>query len=349
MDDANRTDPGIMTSALRIVLAAINLLAAIVLSVHATFAADKVKVSLGATDDPVYLPFFIALDKGYYQRLDLDVEIVYVGGGIATPGLISGSLDFSTSTGSAVSAILAGATLKVIMNLSESVPWKLWSTQPSIRFLADLKGKPVGVQTRGDLFELSMRAALAKAGLDGDSVVYLGLGFGSGPRLAAIQSGSLPGVLLTHLEEKIAREKGMLGRARMLIDLSKELQIPNNGLATSNKLLAKDPSIVERFVRGTLMGVRDMKAQPDSAFRIFAQRVPDVSPALLRESIEETAAVLLRDGMTNLSTQQSEIALRSSLNSLSDQPVPGASRVFDYSIVMQATEKLNAEKWAPAE
>ena len=30
-----------------------------------TMAAEKVGVSLGATDDPVYLPNFIAIDKGY--------------------------------------------------------------------------------------------------------------------------------------------------------------------------------------------------------------------------------------------------------------------------------------------
>src|SRR5450631_451639 len=135
-------------------------LAAVGTAVSRAAAADKVSVSLAATDDPVYLPNFIAIDKGYYQQLGLDVEIIYAGGGIATPGLMSGSLDFSTSTGSAVSAILKGAALKIIMTLSESVPFRLWATQPDISTLQDLRGKAVGVQTRGDLFELSMRAAL---------------------------------------------------------------------------------------------------------------------------------------------------------------------------------------------
>ena len=311
-------------------------------------AADKVKMSLAATDDVVYLPFFIAIDKGYYRQLDLDVEIVNLGGGIATPALLSERLDFSTSTASATSAILSGAKLKIVMTLSESVPWKLWSARPDIKTLHDLKGKAVGVQGRGDLFELSMRAVLMKAGLPEDFVAYVPLGFGNAQRLGVIQSGSLPAVLLTTFEEKIARERGALGHGRVLIDISKEIPIPNNGLATSDKLLQGAPSVVERVARGTLMGLRYMKAQREAALRIFAKRVPDVSLDVLRESIDETAAVVLENGTASLSTQTAEIALRSSMMGQSQQLLP-PGRVFDYSAVMQAAEHLTATKWMPTE
>jgi NitT/TauT family transport system substrate-binding protein len=312
------------------------------------FAADKVKLSLAANDDVVYLPFFVAIDKGYYQQLGLDVEIVHLGGGIATPALLSGRLDFSTSTASATSAILSGAALKIAMSLSESVPWKLWSARPEIRTLHDLKGKAVGVQTRGDLFELSMRAVLMKAGLPEDFVAYIPLGFGNAQRLGVIQSGSLPAVLLTNFEESIARERGLLNRARMLVDISREIPIPNNGLATSDKLLQTQPSVAERTARGTLMGVRYVKAQREGAVRIFANRVPDVSQSVLRQSIDDLAAVMLEDGMAAQSTQEAEIALRSVMLGPS-MPAPLAGKVFDYRAVIQAAAHLRATKWMPTE
>src|SRR5579863_9222358 len=106
--------------------------AAISAALPAARAADRVTVSLAAADDPVYLPNFVALDKGYYRQLGLDVEIIYAGGGIATPGLVAGSLAFSTSSGSAVSAALKGAAVRVVMTLSETLPWKLWATRPEI-------------------------------------------------------------------------------------------------------------------------------------------------------------------------------------------------------------------------
>src|SRR4051812_45196382 len=78
-----------------------------------SWSADKIKVRLAATDDAIYLPFFLGVDKGFYKQLDLDVEVIFAGGGVATPALISGTIDFSTSGGAAVSAIIKGAPLKV--------------------------------------------------------------------------------------------------------------------------------------------------------------------------------------------------------------------------------------------
>ena len=94
------------------------------------------------------------------------------GGGTATPALIAGSVQFSSSSGSAITAILRGAKLKVVMTLAVSLPWKLWATSPEIRTLTDLEGKPVGAETTGGLDELAMRAALMKAGLPQDYVAY---------------------------------------------------------------------------------------------------------------------------------------------------------------------------------
>jgi ABC-type nitrate/sulfonate/bicarbonate transport system substrate-binding protein len=233
--------------------------------------------------------------------------------------------------------------------LSETVPWKLWSTQPEIRTLKDLQGKAVAVQTRGDLFELSMRAALMKRGLGGDFVVYSPLGFGSTQRLAVIQSGILPAVLLTNLEEKIARDKGMLDHAHLLIDLGQDVRIPNNGLATASRMLTTNPSLVERFVRGTLMGVRYMKAQPEGALSIFAKRVPNVPLDLLRASVHEAAAAILQDGTTSPTVQASEIALRSAMLGLTPQQMPEPDTVFDYSAVVEAAARLQATHWVPTE
>ncbi len=319
------------------------------ISADATSAADRVKMSLAADNDVVYLPFFVAIDKGYYQQLGLDVEIVHLGGGIATPALLSGRLDFSTSTASATSAILSGAALKIAMTLSESVPWKLWSARPEIKTLQDLKGKAVGVQTRGDLFELSMRAVLMKAGLPEDFVAYVPLGFGNTQRLGVIRSGSLPAVLLTNFEEKIAQERGLLGRARMLVDISREIPIPNNGLATSDKLLQAQPSLAERVARGTLMGMRYIKAHREGAVQIFSKRVPDVSLNVLRASVDEIATVMLDDGAASPSTQKAEIALRSSIIGKSLPHVPPPSKVFDYRLVREAAEHLRTTKWMPTE
>ena len=230
-------------------------------------AADTVRLSLGSTTDPAYLPFFVALDKGYYRQFGLDVQVVYVGGGVATPGLISGWLTFSTSTGSAMTAILGGAALKIVMNLSERVPWKLWATGADIKTLQDLKGKGVGIQTHGDLFEMSMRMVLRKAGMASDSVRYVQLGFGSAARIAAIRQRLLPAVMLTNLEARIVRRRGILGHAHVLVDVSRAIRVPNNGIAVSDKMIAVHPLRIERMLRAALMAVRHIHPRPAGPLR----------------------------------------------------------------------------------
>jgi NitT/TauT family transport system substrate-binding protein len=313
-----------------------------------SWAADKIKISLAATDDAIYLPFFLGVDKGFYKQLDLDVEIIFAGGGVATPALISGTIDFSTSGGAAVSAIIKGAPLKVIMNTSDTVPWKLWATQPEITKLEDLKGKSVGVQTRGDLFELSMRAVLRKAGLPGDAVVYTPLGFGGTQRLAVMQSGSLPGILVTYLEEQVAMQQGVLGKARVLLDVGKDIKIPYNGIATSDKILSTRPDLAERFARGTLMGVRYMVAQREGALDVLAKRAPNVPRELLRASIDDTAATMLQAGTTSQQTQQTEISLRAAMLGMPATQVIPVTQVFDYAPTLKATEQLAKQGWIPS-
>lgn len=334
---------------LRDFLSFIVVAAALLVQIQSAAAADKIKLSLGDTSDPAYLPFFVALDKGYYRQLGLDVEPIYVGGGVATPALLAGSLEFSTSTGTAVSAILKGAALKVVMTLSERVPWKLWATGADIKTLQDLKGQSVGVQTRGDLFEMSLRTVLANAGMDPESVRYVQLGFGSGARIAAIQKRLLPAVMLTNLEERIVRERDAFGQAHVLVDVSHAIRAPNNGLAAADRLIADNPSAVERMVRGTLMAMQYIKTQREGALRIYAAHAPQLSPDVLRGSLDETAATFLDDGMASAAALTSEIAVRGSIIGLASGAVPTADKVFDYSLVRAAAQRLQADHWQPAE
>jgi ABC-type nitrate/sulfonate/bicarbonate transport system substrate-binding protein len=305
-------------------------------------AAEKVTLSMGATNDPAYLPFFVAIDKGYYKAQGLDVRPVYVGGAIAATGLISGAIDFSTSTGSAISAIIKGAKLKVVMTLSESPPWKLWVTDPKIRTLADLKGKSVGIQSRGDLFEMSMRALLIKHGMSGDAVSYVQLGYGSAQRLAVIRTHSLPAVLLTNLEERIARKDHLLGGAHMLVDISRVIHSPNNGLAVSDKLLARNPGLVERMLRGTLMAMHYIRNERTGALAILASHAKGVPASVLPGALDETATNFIDDGQASVDAWKSELAVRSGIVGLKRPPAPGT--VVDYALVKKAVRYLKSNK-----
>jgi ABC-type nitrate/sulfonate/bicarbonate transport system substrate-binding protein len=314
----------------------------------AAHAADKIKVTIAA-NDPSYAAYFVAIEKGYFRDAQLDLEMVSAGGGAATPALMSGQVAFSTSSGSAVSAILKGAPLKVVMTMAVSLPFNLWATAPEIKTLADLKGKPVGVQTRGDLFEVALRAALLKQGLAADSIIYSPLGIGTAQRLAIMQTGAMPAVILSILDEQVARNHGDMTHAHLLFDMRRDLQIPYNGLATSDALIAAKPAIVRRFLTGVMQGVRYMKRFHGGTLRIMQKYNKDASPELLDRSLDESTAMVLESGTAPVDLQSSEIALRRSMLGLSAQGGPSPETVFDYSFVQQALAELDRSGWQPQE
>ena len=311
-------------------------------------AADRIKVTIAA-HDPSYAAYFVAIEKGYLAEERLEVEMIAAGGGAATPALMSGQVDFSTSSGSAVSAILKGAPLKVVMTMAVSLPFNLWATRPETRTLADLAGKPVGVQTRGDLFELALRAALLKNGLAPDSIIYSPLGIGTAQRLAIMQTGSMPAVILSILDEQVARAHGDMAQAHLLFDMRRDLEIPYNGLATGDALIAKNPELMRRFLRGVMKGVRYMKAFRAGTFRIVQKYNKDASPELLDRNLDEATGMVLESGTAPADLLASEIRLRRSMLGLPPDGGPDPAAVFDYSFVRQAVADLDRARWRPSE
>lgn len=157
-------------------------------------AEEKVRFSVAAVTGS-YMDEFVAIEKGYHREEGLSVEMIRAGGGIATQALLAGDLHFSTSAGSALSAMLRGAEIKVVYTNIDRPGYQLWSGRSEIKQLKDLQGKRVDVTSRGDTQELSVRLLLRKHGIDANSVAYVPVGFGA-QRLAALQAGSVDAVPL---------------------------------------------------------------------------------------------------------------------------------------------------------
>ncbi|HEV8014501.1 MAG TPA: ABC transporter substrate-binding protein [Stellaceae bacterium] len=323
------------------------LLAAIILALAAPArAADPVTVTY-ASFDALYAPYFLALDHGYFAQQDLDVTLLQAGGGTATPALIAGSVQFSSSSGSAITAILRGAKLKVIMTMAVSLPWKLWATSPAITSLADLKGQPVGVETSGGLDELALRGALMKAGLPQDYVAYDPVGVGGAQRIAIMEHAALPAIFLSYIEERIARQRGALDHGHVLIDFPHDLKMPYNGLATSDALIAGNPGLVGRFVTAVAMGMRAMTADRAATLAALAKYAKNTAPEALAEALDDTAPTVLANAEATPDQRQFDLTLRATMLSLPASALPPLDKVYDYSFAEHAIAALDKEGWKP--
>src|SRR5437764_6944933 len=86
-------------------------------------AADRIRVGEG----PFITggAFYVARDKGYFQKLGLDIEVkTFIDGAMAVPSMVSGELDmtFMTANASLFNSIAKGAPLVVILDRGNNKP-----------------------------------------------------------------------------------------------------------------------------------------------------------------------------------------------------------------------------------
>jgi NitT/TauT family transport system substrate-binding protein len=305
-------------------------------------AADKIKVTISGLFNS-FAAYFIAVDHGYFAAENIDVEFVQAGGGTATPALLSGDVQYSASASAAITAILKGGELKIVFADNDRVPYQLWSGVPAIKTLADLKGKQIGIENRGDTHELAIRQALIAAGMDPLGVVYTPLA--SRPAvIAAVTSGSLAAASIA--TDEVERVKAS-PNAHMVLDLEAIGKTITGGGVMADRLLTDNRDLAKRFLRATIMGRRRAAVAPDDVVAAMQKR----DPAQTRDSIlyayKDAAALKTADGTISLDAQKREIALRSELLGIPPDQRRAPEQAFDFSLLKEVNAELDREGWKP--
>lgn len=137
-----------------------------------------------------YAPFFVAEDKGYFDQMGVDVELVPKGGATAETYqmMAAGEVTAGGSTWgcSFFNAVKQGTMVSIIapmatMPLTGKSPSPLMVSKKAydsgeVTTVADLKGQKVGIPGPGGFGEYSVMLALKAAGLSIDDVELVNLG-----------------------------------------------------------------------------------------------------------------------------------------------------------------------------
>ncbi|HZR99818.1 MAG TPA: ABC transporter substrate-binding protein [Chloroflexota bacterium] len=297
-------------------------------------------VRLGmSTYSAAYMDELVAMDKGYFDEEGLEIEPLIAGGGVLTPALVAGEIQFSTSASSALSAMIQGADLRVVYTSLDRPAYQLWSSTPDVRTLQDLVGRRVGISSRGDTHEISMRLLLKKHGIDPDSVVYAAVGSGAA-RISAIESGAVDAATLAPRDFlQLAQPRGNL-----LADIEEEIKLVYTGIATSGPLLRSEPGLVERFLRSVVKGREYARRYREETLAVLDKYTPtgrDVN----EQDYDENVRIFTAEGWVPDEVIRDEVATRAQLIGATSPPAP--SDLFDYSIVKKVYAELKARGWQP--
>jgi NitT/TauT family transport system substrate-binding protein len=294
---------------------------------------ENLRVSF-ASFGAIYYPHFIAKELGFYQDEGLNIEIIAMPGGLATQALVAGDLHFSTSSGSSLNASLRGIKLKVVyVNLDRPL-YRLWSWRDEIRKVADLRGRGIGVASRGDTMEGAANLLLRKHGMDpARDVIWIALG--TGGRLTSLLTKNVDSVVLGFSDSHLLQTRNH--PVHEIANIGKEIKMLYTGLAASEELLIKRPDLARRFIRATVKGREYLKRYKSQSLALGKKY--DRSPDDVRSAdYDATMEMMTLDGTEDLETQKSDIDIGRRALGIQKEVMP--QEVFDFRFVREVYKEL---------
>lgn len=256
-------------------------------------------IRIGVVKNSVYGPFFIAEDRGYFKKADLDATLVMFDSALLlSTAVASGSLDFAAGNASAAVYNLGGqGALRIIAGFAEDAPgFQLFAFVASNRaYAAGLKGftalpgHSVAVQALGAAAAYTLSLIEAKYHLDPASIRKLPLQSNSN-MISAVTGGTADAFIgpATQIMPVVDR-----GDVKLIAFTGDEVTWQLGTIYTAKKTADERHDMVERFLAAYRQGVHDY----DDAFvdasgtRRHSADAPAVL-AILSQHLDQPAAAI---------------------------------------------------------
>ena len=232
------------------------------------------KIRIGYWPVAAGLPFFAAIEKGYFKEAGLDVEpLKFAGAQQVMEAMLSGRSDGSSNgTGSAnlaIGAIAQPGLFKIICTNPSNAKYVLdeyiVAKDSPIKSMADLKGKKIasgpGIQN-----VTLCKTMLERAGATGTTVIELPIG----QHVASIAAGQVDACYTLEPTGTIGRMNGVsrvleAGVVAKYI-LGDPLAPWHGGSASlTSEFIKKYPDATKKYIAAYLRGVELVRTKPDEA------------------------------------------------------------------------------------
>ncbi|MBI4523567.1 MAG: ABC transporter substrate-binding protein [Deltaproteobacteria bacterium] len=276
------------------------------------------------------VPFKVAQLKGFYREEGLDVETILIRGAVGVQALIGGSVDYSSSSGAVIAAGVRGLGLKLVLIVSSKPAFDLVS-RPNIRSIDQLKGKIVGISSRGGAVDLLTQLILRQNGLTPDKDVT-SLVVGSAEELMiALRAGLISAALLSPPRQFLLYREGFNQLAYSGDYLP---TYPTGGIGATENKIKKEPEEVLAFVKGSLKGMNYYRQNRSESIDILAKFLGIKDPALAAQVYDLHASRLAKNGSADESWMRGAIEFTKRSLGVSKEIPPG--QAFDFSFVQKA-------------
>ena len=194
------------------------------------------------------LPFKVAQLRGFYREEGLDVESILIRGAVGMQALLGGSVDYTSASGSTIAAAVRGLPVKLVFISSAKPQFDLMSQAP-IKSVQDLKGKIIGISSRGGSNDLITQMILQKNGLVPNKDVTLIIVGGQEESALALRAGRISAALMTPPRPFMLQREGF---NRIAYSGDYMPTYPNGGIGVTDEKIKTNPAEVLAFVKATI-------------------------------------------------------------------------------------------------
>ena len=281
------------------------------------------------------MPFIIARDRGFFREEGLEPEFIFMKAIQTVQAMLAGGVDFGTATGTAISAAVNGADVRVVFALSDKPSFDLIST-PALTSVAQLRGKKIGISAPGSLTEIIARQILIANKIPLDQVTMLPLGT-SDITWVALKAGTIDATMLQIPQNFIAVDEGY----RKLAAGADVYRAVQGGLTTTKTVINDKPELVTKVIRATQKALRLFRS--DKKYATDFIRGPFLDMGKDRDKYAERVyeaalGYLSTTGTVDDKLQREMITTAAQRTKLAQPPPP--ERVFDFSFAQKIAETI---------
>ena len=264
---------------------------------------DQVVLGVGFIPNVQFAPLYVAQAKGFYADEGLNVELEYGFENDFVALTAQGERQFAVASGDQV--ILArsqGLPVVYIMEWYHRFPVALMAlSEMGIDSPEKVSGHSLGLPGLFGANYVAWKALAYAVNIDESTVDLAEIGF---TQAEAISEQQVDAAMVYITNEPIQLQAA--GKEVDVIEVSDYIDLVSNGLITNETVIQENPDLVRRLVQGSLRGLAYTIENPDEAFEIVRQVVPEITDedAATQQAVLDSAIELWQTDQLGMSSPE---------------------------------------------
>ena len=279
------------------------------------------------------MPFIIARDRGFFREEGLEPELIFMKAIQTVQAMLAGGVDFGSATGTAISAAVNGADVRVVFALSDKPSFDMVAL-PSITSVQQLRGKKIGTSAVGSLTEILARQILIANKIPPETVTFLPLGT-SDITYIALKAGTIDATMVQIPQNFLAVDEGF----RKIASGADVYRAVQGGLTTTKATITDRPELVMKTIRATQRALRLIRSDKKYAIEFIKGPYLDLGKERdrLADRIYDAAVQYYLVSGTVDEKLRREMIETAAQRVKPKSPVP-PERVFDFSFAQKVAD-----------